>query len=230
MINLYEGNCLNLLSSYSNQFFDLALFDPPYGVTQNKDDIPVNLSEIFRVSKGTILFSQQPYTTDVINQFRDLFRYDLIWDKVLTSGFLNANRMPLRKHEVILVFGKVIYHPQKTAGNRNHSKGRPKETQNNNYGKFNFKDNSEEQGNLKYPTSIISISKSHPSKALHRTEKPVELMKYLVETYSDIGNTILDPFMGSGSTGIACIETERNFVGIELNSEYFQRARERLNS
>lgn len=124
---LYFGDCLDYLQSIDDKSIDLALFDPPYGVTQNKKDVVVDLSEIFRVSKGVILFSQQPYTTDIIAQFRKHFKYDLVWNKVLSSGFLNANRMPLRCHESILIFGKVTYNPQKVLGNKNHSKGKPKE-------------------------------------------------------------------------------------------------------
>jgi len=228
MIKLILGDCLEEMKKIPDKSIDLVLTDPPYGVTQNKQDIVVDLSELFRVGKGIVMTSQQPYTTDVIYQYRKCFKYDLVWDKVLTSGFLNANRMPLRSHESILVFGDVQYNPQKVMGNKNHSKGKPKDSANNNYGKHNFVDNTEALGNMKHPTSIISFSKPHPSVAQHRTEKPIELMMWLVKTYSNVGNTILDPFMGSGTTGVACKELGRNFIGIEISPEYFEIAKKRI--
>ena len=210
------------------QKIDIVITDPPYGVTQNKYDKVVDLSDLFEITNRVVMFSQQPYTTDVINQFRNNFKYDLVWDKVLTSGFLNANRMPLRRHESILIFGKGVYNPQKTVANKSHSKGNKTETQNNNYGEYASVDNSEYLGNKKHPTSIITISKSHPSVALHRTEKPVELMGWLIKTYSNIGDTIFDPFMGSGTTGVACVQTGRNFIGIEIDPKYFAIAEKRI--
>ena len=225
-VKLMLGDCLELIKDI--QDIDVVITDPPYGVTQNKGDIVVDLSSVFEVSGRVIVFSQQPYTTDVINQFRNKFKYDLVWDKVLTSGFLNANRMPLRKHESILVFGDGAYNPQKVIGAKSHSKGKKKNTQNNNYGKHEFVDNSIKNGNLKHPTSIVRYSKPHPSVALHRTEKPVKLMEWLIKTYSNKGDTILDPFMGSGTTLVACVKTGRKGIGIEIDENYFNIAVDRI--
>ena len=196
----------------------LLLTDPPYGLTQNKQDVVIDLSPF--LAYPAVIFSQQPYTTDLIHQHKKLFKYDLIWDKVLTSGFLNANRMPLRRHEVILIFGDISYTPQKVKGNKNHGKGKPKKNANNNYGDFNFVDNTEMLGDMKHPTSIISVSKSHPSVAKHRTEKPVELLEWLVKSYSQENNIILDPFLGSGGATIACVKNNRKCIGIEISEEY----------
>jgi len=223
---LYHSDCLELVKDIEQ--VDAVITDPPYGVTQNKSDIVVDLSSVFGASDRVIMFSQQPYTTDVISQFRDKFKYDLVWDKVLTSGFLNANRMPLRKHESILIFGDGVYNPQKVIGVKSHSKGKKKNTQNNNYGKHEFADNSIKNGNLKHPTSIIRYSKPHPSVALHRTEKPLQLMEWLIKTYSNKGDTILDPFMGSGTTLVACVKTGRKGIGIEIDEKYFNIAVDRI--
>jgi site-specific DNA-methyltransferase (adenine-specific) len=225
---IYCADCREVLPHIPDKSIDLVLTDPPYGVTQNRQDICVDLSPLFALSKGQIIFSQQPFTTDVISEHRDSFLYDLIWDKILTSGFLNANRMPLRKHEVILLFGKVNYTPQKTEGQKSHGKGKTKENQNNNYGDYNFVDNSEQLGNLKHPTSILPFPKPHPSVALHRTEKPIELLEWLIKSYSVVGNLILDPFLGSGTTAYCAKKLGRKCIGIEIEEKYCEIAAKRL--
>ncbi len=222
-VQIFHGDCRDILPELPK--VDLVLTDPPYGVTQNKQDVCIDLS-LF-LGYPAVVFSQQPFTTDVISQHREKFKYDLVWDKVLTSGFLNANRMPLRRHETILIFGDVNYTPQKTKGNKNHSKGKPKETANNNYGDFDFVDNAVLHGDLKHPTSILTYPKPHPSVARHRTEKPVELLRWLVESYSSSGNVILDPFAGSGSTLEACKSLNRHCIGIEIEEKYCEIAAKR---
>ena len=116
-----------------------------------------------------------------------------------------------------------------TIGQQNHSKGKPKEFENNNYGNHGWVDNNEKLGNMKHPKSIISIQKPHPSTMVHPTQKPVELLEWLIKTYTNEGDTVLDNCMGSGSTGVACATTNRNFIGIELNEEYYLTARTRIN-
>jgi site-specific DNA-methyltransferase (adenine-specific) len=137
--------------------------------------------------------------------------------------------MPLRQHEQIAVFGKgkILYNPQMKAGAINHSKGRPKETKNDNYGKFGFVES--QKDGMKYPTSILEFRKPHPSIAKHRTEKPVELLKYLIKTYTNKNDLVLDNCMGSGSTGVACVETDRCFIGIEIDQNYYSTAEARIN-
>ena len=227
--HIYNGDCLEILKTFSDKSVDLILTDPPYGVTANKKDVVVDLDELFRVSKGVILTTQQPYTTEVIYKYRKCFRYDIIWDKILVSGFLNANRMPLRKHEIILVFGDVSYFPQKTKGvDKIHSKGVQKENKQRNYGKHKSIDNRDKLGTLKHPTSIIQFQKPHPSKAEHPTQKPVELFELLVKSYSKENDIILDPFLGSGTTAVACKQLNRNYIGIEISEKYCEIARRRL--
>ena len=164
---------------------------------------------------------------------KKMHRYNLIWDKVLPSGFLNANRMPLRDHEDIMVFYKKLptYNPQKVKGTPCHKKGKSvgkmndSMLQNNNYGNFKCV---ESNGDMKFPTSILKFQKPHPSKSVHPTQKPTELLEYLIKTYTNEGDTVLDNCMGSGSTGVACVNTNRNFIGIELDNAYFEIAELRI--
>ena len=229
------GDCLEVMPEIPDKSIDMILCDLPYGVTHNKKDIPIDLDKlwsqykrIIKPSGNIILTSQFPYTLELILSNKEWFRYDLIWDKELTSGFLNANRQPLRQHEHVLIFYESLqtYNPQKTIGVKSHSKGKPKQTQNRNYGKLGWTD-ADESG-LKYPTSIIRFPKLHPSKAVHPTEKPVKLFEWLIRTYSNKGETILDNCIGSGTTAVACINTKRNFIGIELEEKYYKIALERI--
>ena len=240
MIDLRCGDCLELMKDIPDGSIDLILCDLPYGVTQNKQDITLPFDKLWehyeRIIKDNgaiLLFGQGTFYVDLVNSNRKLFRYDLVWDKQLTSGFLNAKRMPLRQHEQIAVFYKKLptYNPQFKHGKPLHSKGfsyKNKEHTNQNYGEFNMTDDSRAGSTEKYPTSILSFSKQHPSIAKHRTEKPVELLEYLIKTYTDGGETVLDNSMGSGSCGVACVNTGRKFIGIELDEGYFNIAKKRI--
>lgn len=214
--------------------------DLPYGVTQNKLDIVIPFEPLWNEYKRIIkergciaLFAQGVFFVELVQSNRKMFRYDLVWDKVLTTGFLNARRMPLRQHEQIAIFYKKLpeYHPQFTEGKPLHSKGVSyieKEHKNNNYGQFHMTDDSRNGSTEKYPTSIIRVPKPHPSIALHRTEKPVELLKWLILTYSNENDTVMDNCMGAGGCGVACAETGRKFIGIEKDSGYFEIAKSRI--
>ena len=218
---------------------DMILCDLPYGVTaKNKWDnvIPFEplWKEYMRIIKehgAIVLFGQDKFTAECMLSNKKMHRYNLIWDKVLTSGFLNANRMPLREHEDIMVFYNRLptYNPQKVKGNPCHSKGKVVgdmndiQVQNNNYNNFLCVDT---VGNMKFPTSILKFP--HPSKSIHPTQKPVELLEYLIKTYTNEGNVVLDNCMGSGSTGVACVNTNRSFIGIELDDTYFEIAKKRI--
>lgn len=230
-------DCLQGIRQIKDNSIDLILCDLPYGVTRNKKDTPLPLDELWsqykRIIKDdgvVILTSQFPFSVDLISLNRSWFRYDLIWDKILPSGFLNANRMALKIHEHILVFYKKrpTYNPQFSLGESSHSKGTMRTKTNRNYGKYGKVDNCKLHGNRKFPTSIIRFQKPHPSKALHPTEKPVELFKYLIRTYSDKGDRVLDNCIGVGTTAIACKQLNRNFIGFEINPKYCQIAEKRL--
>lgn len=219
---------------------DMIACDLPYGVTQNKLDIVIPFEPLWNEYKRIIkergciaLFAQGVFFVELVQSNRKMFRYDLVWDKVLTTGFLNAGRMPLRQHEQIAIFYKKLpeYYPQFTEGKPLHSKGVSyieKEHKNNNYGQFHMTDDSRKGSTEKYPTSIIRVPKPHPSIALHRTEKPVELLKWLILTYTSIGDTVMDNCMGAGGCGVACAEAGRKFIGIEKDPGYFEIAKSRI--
>jgi site-specific DNA-methyltransferase (adenine-specific) len=232
---IYNQDCIEGFKKIESQSIDVILCDLPYGVTQNKADVSLSLDVVWknyrRIIKesGVILLTAQfPFTLHLLNTCKVRFRYDLIWDKVLISGFLNAKRMPLRKHEHILVFYKKlpVYNPQFLEGKPLHSKGVSyitKEHTNNNYGKFKMTDDKRAGSTKKYPTSIITISKSHPSIAEHPTEKPVELGEYLIKTYSNEGFTVLDNTCGTGNFLLAAKNLNRNYIGFEINKDYLKK-------
>lgn len=239
MINIKQGDCLELMKDIPDESIDMILCDLPYGTTRNKWDTVIPFDELWkqynRIIKkhgAILLFGQELFMAKLILSNDKNFRYTLIWDKVLTTGHLNANRMPLRSHETIVVFYKHLptYNPQKTLGNPNHGVGssigkHPKS--NNNYGKYNVKDS--DKTGMKFPKSIITFEKTHPSISVHPTQKPVSLLEYLIRTYTNSDDSVLDNCMGSGSTGVACVNTNRNFIGIELDCDYFKTAEQRIN-
>ena len=238
MINkIMNIDCIKGMKLMADKSVDLILCDLPYGVTQNKWDSVIPLDSLWEQyeriikDKGAIvLTAQDKFSAKLMLSNEKLHKYNLVWDKKLTSGFLNANRMPLRVHEDILVFYKKLpnYNPQKVLGKKNHSKGSMSTDINNNYGKYGKVDNLEKLGNMKHPKSIISFQKPHPSKALHPTEKPVALFEYLIKTYTNEGDLVLDNCVGSGTTNIACLNTNRQCIGMEKDEEYFKIATKRL--
>lgn len=239
-LNLMQGDCLVKMKDIEAKSIDMILCDLPYGETNNPKDIVIDFDTLWqqynRIIKdnGCIaLFAQGDFYIDLVCSNRNMFRYDLVWDKGLVTGFLNANRMPLRKHEQIAIFYKSLptYNPQFTKGQPLHSRGqayKSKNMVNHNYNEYQIIDDYRKGSTDKYPTSILSFTKSHPMVANHATEKPVSLLEYLINTYTNEGDTVLDNCMGSGSTGVACINTKRNFVGIELDKEIYNNAENRL--
>lgn len=236
-----QGDCLELMKEIPDKSIDMILCDLPYGVTRNKWDKQIDLEKIWceykRIIKekgAIVLFGQGKFFSDLINSNRKWYRYDLVWDKGIITGFLNAYKMPLRKHEQIGVFYKHLptYNPQMTYGHKKiHKKGKlrtGKAEVNHNYGKFSRAITNREGKTDRFPTSIISITKRHPGVTNHPTEKPVELLEYLIKTYSKEGDLILDNCMGSGSTAIACIKTDRHYIGYEIEKEYYEIAKARI--
>lgn len=230
---LYHADCFDIFNLISDKSIDAIIADLPYGVTNNKDDIRLPFDKLWqqyeRIIKDNgviILFGQGLFFIDLVNSNRNLFKYDLVWNKEIPSGFLNANRMPLRVHENIAVFYKKSpkYYPQFSEGKPLHSKGhsyKNKEQKNENYGKFNNIDDNRKGSTQKFPKSIISFQKPHPSKTLHRTEKSIEMLEWLIKTYTDENDVVLDNVMGSCTTGIACLKLNRKFIGIEKNDTYY---------
>lgn len=219
---------------------DMVLCDLPYGVTQNPRDSPIPLALLWNQYKRIVkrngaimLFGQGKFFIELVESNREWYRYDLVWDKVSTTGFLNANRMPLRRHEQIAVFYDRLptFNPQFTKGEPLHGKRKAylkKEHPNHNYGKFRQTEDTRAGSTEKDPISILRYAKPHPSKAVHPTEKPVALLEYLIRTYTNAGGTVLDNCMGSGSCAVACIRSGRHYIGYELNEEYFKIAEERI--
>jgi DNA modification methylase len=245
MIDLRHGDCLEILPTIEDKSVDMILTDLPYEVLNKGNEhaawdkmLPLDKlwTEFKRVIKSggaIILFSQGMFTAKLMMSNPTWWRYNLIWDKVASTGFLNANRMPLRRHEDICVFYDKLptYNPQMSRcepHKRNHSRGNNhKPGVNSCYG--SFVETPTIISDEKFPTSIISIPKEHKNGSFyHPTQKAVPLLEYLIKTYSNEGETILDATMGSGSTMVACVNTGRNGIGIELNDKYFAIAEKRV--
>jgi len=232
-IELMRGDCIELMKNIPDKSIDMVLCDLQYGTTaRNKWDIVIpfetlwgHYDRIVKIGGAIVLFSQMPFTIDVVNSNRDNFRYEWVWEKGNASGFLNANRMPLKAHENILVFYKKLptYNPQKTDGKPYQATRRGVCT---NYNEIQNIPTVNEDGK-RYPRDVIKFSKET---GFHPTQKPVDLCEYLINTYTNPGDLVLDNCMGSGTTGVACKNLNRNFIGIELNEEYFEIARERIES
>ena len=244
-INLIHGDCLVEMRSLPDKSVDMVLCDLPYEVLNkgNKhaqwdrllpfDQLWQQYERVIKDNGAIVLFAQGMFTAQLMMSNPKLWRYNLVWDKVLTSGFLNAKRMPLRSHEDICVFYKELptYNPQMREGKPLHSKGsayKDKELTNNCYGSLGATEDSRKGSTEKYPTSIVRFQKPHPSIAVHPTQKSVELCEWLIKTYTNEGDTVLDNTMGSGTTMVGCVNTKRNGIGIELNNEHFAIAQERV--
>lgn len=210
---------------------DLIICDPPYGVTRNDWDMTdeQTLDELFdffdRVKKpdaAIIVFGQQEFAARL--KLREGFRYDLIFEKDRPSGFLNAKRMPLRSHEEMVVFYDELptYNPQMWEGEENHGlgkiEGKLREV-NHNYGDYLALDS--RNGTLKYPRSVLSFKKPHPT--IHPTQKPIELFEWLIRTYTDPGDLVLDPMCGVATTAIAAFKNDRHYICIERESDYYNK-------
>ena len=235
-LTLWQGDCLELMKNIPDKSIDMILCDLPYGTTNNKWDKKIDLQalweqykRIIKVNAAIVLFSQMPFCVDLIVSNRKWFRYEWIWQKAQGTGHLNANRMPLKIHENILIFYDKLptYNPQKTYGHAyyraKHYKGST------NYGKQDECETICADGS-RYPTDVIKYAQCNctKEKPIHPTQKPVDLLEYLIKTYTNEGETVLDNCMGSGSTGVACVNTNRDFIGIELDENYFQIAKNRI--
>ena len=240
---IYNEDCLEGMKRIPDGIVDCIVCDLPYGVLNKKNvnaqwDIIIPFEPLWeqyeRITKDNaaiILFAQGMFTARLMMSNPKHWRYNLIWQKRgRCSGFLNAKKMPLREHEDIVVFYRKLptYNPQMTKcepHERNHSRGRQeKEHTNRCYGNFGKSDDI--ITDLKYPKSILNFKRPHPQ--VHPTQKPVSLIQYLIRTYSNEGDTILDNCMGSGTTAIACIREKRNYIGFELNPEYYEVCKKRI--
>ena len=242
-ITLYKGDCLIEMNKINDKSVDMILCDLPYQVTQNSWDIIIPFDEMWKQVNRVIkdnacicFFCDGMFQAKLMLSNEKMWRYNLVWNKVLCSGFLNANKMPLRTHEEISVFYKSLptYNPQKTRGKPLHGMGQKFKTtvrKNNNYGKIDTCKNPsiDREGDTdKFPISILTFPRKASCNMIHPTEKSVELLQYLIKTYTNENETVLDFTMGSGSTGVACKFTNRNFIGIEKDDIYFEIAKQRI--
>lgn len=243
---LLHGDCLELMNQIPSKSVDMIFADLPYGTTACSWDVVIPMPELWahweRITKpnsAIILTGQQPFTTDLINSNRKDFRYEIVWHKTRPLGFLDANRKPMRAHENILVFYKKqpTYNPQKTDADTNSlriiKQGSGRGGQH--YAKFGNLPTHGTADKKRFPTSVIKISNWNGSlfgkdyrKVKHPTQKPVELLDWIVKTYTNEGDTVLDCVMGSGTTGVSCKNNNRIFIGIEKEKSFYDVAISRV--
>jgi len=233
---LYKGDCLEEMKKIPDGSVDLVLTDPPYGTTACKWDsvIPfepmwAQLKRVAKKNAAIVLFGNEPFSSYLRMSNIKQYKYDWVWDKGKGSNPFLAKKQPMRSYENIMVFSSGVYYPQMRKGtpykapstggaHTNSIVGNNKKQ-----GSFKQKDND----GTRYPLAILPYS-IHCGSKLHPTQKPVALLEYLIRTYTQEGETVLDFTMGSGSTGVACVNTGRNFIGIELDEGYYNIAEKRI--
>ena len=232
MIKLINGDCLEVMKEIPNESIDMILADPPYGTTACKWDTIIPLDKLWdechRIIKpngGILLFSSQPFTTILNSSNIKEFRHEWIWEKEQGANFMNVKYQPYKVHEIISVFSKekCNYYPQMTEGKPYVSGKGTSGDITGNVIKTQTKNNG-----TRYPRSVQRFTTDKAKGSFHPTQKPILLLEYLINTYSKQFETVLDFTMGSGSTGVACINTNRNFIGIELDESYFNIAKKRI--
>lgn len=235
---LYLGDCLEIMPTLPAASVDLILCDLPYGTTQNKWDSVIPFTKLWleyerliKPKRAIVLTASQPFTSALVMSKPALFRYDWSWRKSNATGHLNAKKMPMRQHEDILVFAGAmpVWFPQMF------KKEKPRAAQRSVKSKGSYGNAAEGvfrtvPAEMGYPRSALDFSTAYHAReaGLHPTQKPVALMEYLIRTYTEEGATVLDNCMGSGTTGVACKNTGRKFIGIEQDPAYFEIARKRV--
>lgn len=232
--NIHFDDCRNVLPILPDGCVDLLLQDTPFECTQNDWDIKPDLKEMWPLwntatkdNGAMIFFATQPFASELINSNLKNFRYDLIWYKALGTGFLNANRMPMRNHEIILVFYRSLptYNPQMRTG-KMRDKGNKGSKLTTNYGTFNPTVSHNDQY---FPQSVIDITNGDRTvENDHPTQKPIDIMRYLIRTYSNEGDLVFDGYVGSGTTADACIVENRNFIVCENKLEFYKMTVKRI--
>jgi len=244
VIKIWQGDCFEWMETIESQSVDAIITDPPYGTTDLPWDKKLDLMAWWRAAGRVVkpggviaMFSAQPFTTDLIQSNRKWFRYELIWRKSMASGFLSAKIRPMRVHENIIVFSSQFkrsndgkraartYNPQFTLG-KPYTKKAGSGLKSAHY-RFEGESLARTNEGRRYPVDVLDFPHGN-HKSLHPTQKPLELMRWLVLTYSNAGELVLDPFAGSGSTLAACYETGRRAIGIEREGKYIETIQERL--
>lgn len=238
---IYLGDCLDIMKNIDDKSIDMVLCDLPYGTTNCRWDTPIPLDKLWkqyeRIIKDNgaiVLFAQTPFDKVLGCSNLNLLRYEWIWEKTTATGHYNAKKMPMKAHENILVFYKElpIYNPQKTFGHKPvNTYTKYVDTQNSTeiYGKSN-KEVSGGGNTDRYPRSVQTFSTDKQKSKLHPTQKPLKLCEYLIETYTNKGDLVLDNCIGSGTTAVACINKGRYFIGIEKDKHIFDTAVNRIAS
>ena len=245
MIKLMHGDCLEKMAEVEDGSVDMVLTDPPYGTTDCKWDsiIPLepmweHLKRVIKPNGAIVMTASQPFTTTLIASNMKMFKYCWVWDKVVGTGFSMCKKQPLRSYEEIVVFyqRQPTYNPQMIKRDKPINSFNWKQDKRiTNNGRFNSTSNEESKKvyKYKYPKSLLTVNRAEKecnnTKRLHPTQKPVALMEYLIKTYTNEGETVLDFTMGSGTTGVACKNLNRSFIGIEMDDKYFKIAEERIN-
>ena len=233
---LILGDAIDEMRKLPNCSIDMVLCDLPYGTTQCKwdtilpfDDLWEQYERIIKENGAIVLTASQPFTSNLVMSKTKLFRYSLVWEKSKSTGYLNSKKMPMRSHEDILVFYKKIptYNPQMTQGEP-YDKGkahRPTEVYREQKGEIHVKNDT----GLRYPRSVQYFKTAESEgKVYHPTQKPISLMEWLIKTYTNENDIVLDNCIGVGTTAIAAINTNRRYIGIEIDKNYFNIAKERI--
>lgn len=230
---LVLGDCLEIMPKIPDGIVDMVLCDLPYGMTRNKWDSVIPLDRLWkewkRVLRGdgvVVLTTSQPFTSTLVMSNLQWFKYSWIWGKNIASGHLRANKCPMRKHEDVVIFSliKTRYNPQMGVGASYNNYRIPIDDSGDNYGNSSIRTDTINKG-TRYPTSIIYFNREV---GLHPTQKPVPLFEYLIKTYTNPGDMVLDNCCGSGTTGVACVNTGRNCIQIERDEGYYKVAMKRL--
>lgn len=229
-MQLINGETIEEMKKLPDESIDMILADLPYGTTANKWDTVILFNELWEQYKriikdrgAIVLFGSEPFSSKLRLSNLKWYRYDWIWIKEQGTGHLNAKKMPMRAHEVISVFYKKLptYNPQLTKGTAY------KTTSGNSSSNYNKQHSVITKNNgSRYPLTYLKYQRD--KSRLHPTQKPVDLLEYLIKTYTQSGEVVLDNTMGSGSTGVACLNTNRDFIGIELDKHYFEIAKSRI--
>ena len=236
-MRLHHADMFDVFSNIEPQSVDLLLTDFPYGTLnkRNEWDVIIDYEKfwnyvdiIWKPNTAIISTAQQPFTTKLISTNYSMFRYCWVWEKSKASGYLNSKKMPLKAHEDIVVFYKKLctYNPQKTKGVPYNKGTAVRDTES--YGKQTKAVHVKTEDGSTSPRSVIYFTTDESERKLHPTQKPVALMEYFIKTYSNENDLVLDPCMGSGTTGIACVNTNRKFIGIEKDEKYFNIAKDRI--
>jgi site-specific DNA-methyltransferase (adenine-specific) len=241
-MKLYKGECLEVMKSIPDASIDAIITDPPYGTTACKWDSVIDfelmwgqLNRIIKPNGAIVLFGSEPFSSTLRVSNIKNYKYDWIWEKDKAGNFALANRMPMKYHEIISVFYKKqpTYNKQRierSEGGKKRNKTSKNFNNNNVTSIINGNLSSKSLGEVFYPKlkNPSSVLKYNKQVGLHPTQKPIALMEYLIKTYTNENETVLDFTMGSGSTGVACVNTNRKFIGIEMDDKYFEIAEQRI--